>query len=149
MAAKPKKSIHPVPLPIAAVPFAAPQLPTLGYDAFSAFGRENIAAAVKANAAFSAGIEAIGEEMMVYARSSLQSASETARSLLGAKTFEDVVRLQTELARRHFEGLLAGSAKLSELGAALASEAFAPWEDRVEAAMAQLTSPSSGKARAA
>ncbi len=86
---------------------------------------------------------------MVYARTALQSASETARGLLGAKTLEDVVKIQTDLAKRQFEGMVAGSVKLSELGVSLASEAFAPWEGRVEAAMARFSSPQAGKSPAA
>ena len=149
MAAKPKKPAEPTFAPVLSAPAPDPQFPSLGYAEFAAFGRENIEAAVKANAALSAGIEAIGQEVMVYARTALQSASETARGLLGAKTLEDVVKIQTDLAKRNFEGMVAGSVKLSELGVSLASEAFAPWEGRVEAAMARFTYPQTAKAHAA
>jgi hypothetical protein len=126
----------------AGFPAAFPALPPgLDYDGLASFGRENIEAAVKANAALSAGIEAIGQEVMACARTALQSATETARGLLGAKTFEDVVRLQTDFAQRHFDGLMAESVKLSELGCSLATGALAPWEGRVEAVMAQFAPP--------
>ena len=165
MAAKSKKPLQPMNLPAAATPLArpaaaasapapmspaplAPFAATVSYEAFAELGREAITAAVKSNAAVSAGMEAMGQELMVYARDALQTASETARGLLGAKTMEDVIRLQTDLARRNFEGLVAGSAKLQALGVTLATEALAPWEGRVEAAMTQLL-PAYGKFPAA
>jgi phasin family protein len=149
MAVKPKKPAEPVFAPGPSVSPPNPPFPSLSYAEFATFGRENIEAVVKTNAALSAGMEAISQEVMVYARSALQTASETARSLLGAKTLEDVVKLQTDLAKRHFEGMVTGSVKLSELGVSLASEAFAPWEGRVEAAMARFTYPQPPKSHAA
>ncbi len=149
MAVKAKKSVAPVQVPVPEILPAGPQFPSLDYAEFASFGRENIEAVVKTNAVLSAGIEALGQEVMVYARSALQSASETARSLLGAKTLEDVVKLQTDLAKRNFEDMVAGSVKLSELGVSMASEAFAPWEGRVGAAMARFTYPQPLKSRAA
>jgi len=141
MAAKAKKPTEPVMVPGPVVSPSASPIPSLNYADLANFGRDNIEAAVKTNAALSAGLEAISKEVMVYARSALKSATETARSLLDAKTLEDVMKLQTDLAKRNFEGMVAGSVKLSELGVSLASEAFAPWEGRVEATMAQFAYP--------
>ena len=150
MAPKAKKPTAPVPMAKSdALPSTPSSFPAFTYAEFAIFGRENIEAAVKANAALSAGMEAISQEVMVYARSALQNASETARGLLGAKTLEDVVRLQADLAKRHFDGLLSGSVKLSELGVSVASEALAPWEGRVEAAMVHFTYPQTAKPHAA
>lgn len=105
---------------------AAPR-PELSYAEFTALGRDGIAAAMKANVALSAGLEAIGQEVAQYARTALESAGETARALLAARTYEDVVRLQTEFARRNFDALVERSTKLSELGCHVASETFASW----------------------
>jgi phasin family protein len=160
MAAKAKKPTAPgltvvraAPVPPFAKPETAamPAFPApLSYTELAAIGRDNIEAAVKANAALSAGIEAIGQEFMACARTALQSASETARGLLGAKTLEDVVKLNTDFAKRNLEGLMAGSVKLSELGCSVATEAFAPWEGRVEAVMAQFAPPAAaGEAKSA
>jgi hypothetical protein len=153
MAAKGKKTPELVSVsPPSTLPpdssFSAP-FPGLSYADLASIGRENIEAAVKANAALSAGIEAIGQEVMVCARAALKTASETAHGLLGARTLDDVVRLQTEMAKRSFDGFVAGSVKLSELGVTVASEALAPWEGRVEAVMAHFTYPQSAKSTAA
>jgi hypothetical protein len=50
------------------------------------------------------GLEAIGHEMAVYTHSALESAGQTARCLLGARTLEDVVlRPHAEFTRRGVE----------------------------------------------
>jgi len=105
---------------------AAKMFPSLSYSEFADLSRENLAAVIKANVALSEGLEAIGKELMGYARTSLETASQTASALLGAKTFEEVVQLQTDLAKSNLETLLQGSAKLSELGVSVANEALAP-----------------------
>jgi len=117
---------------------ASPTFPGLNLDDLTAIGRENMEAVTKANLALSEGLAAIGSELLGYARTSLESASQTASALLGAKTFDEVLQLQSEAARSGLELLLKRSAKLSELGVTLASEALAPFGGRVEAAFAKL-----------
>lgn len=105
--------VSPAPRADAALP------PAPRYTDFAEFGRDTIAAAMTSNAALSAGLEAIGQEVARHARTAFESAGETARGLLAARTFEDVVRLQTDFAKRSFEGFVARSTKLSELGCSL------------------------------
>ena len=149
MAQKAKKAVAvvvaPPAVPVLSMPvmpsMVVPSIPGLPYEELTAFGRDTIEAATKSNAAFSAGCEAIGQEVMAYTRSTIEQTSETARALLAARTFEDVMRLQTDLAKRSFECLVSGSAKLSELGATLASATLAPWNGRVETVLAQFAKP--------
>jgi hypothetical protein len=144
IAALPVVPATPIKLAPAAPPAAiaeATSVATLSYAELAAFSRDNLAAAVKSNAALSAGCEAIGQEVMIFARNTMEHASEVARAWLGARTIEDVVRLQTDLVKHNFEGLVAGSTKLSELGATMTSEALAPWGGRIELALAHLAKP--------
>jgi len=120
---------------------AVKAFPGLSYTELADLSRENLAAVIKANVALSEGLEAIGKELMGYARTSLEAASQTASALLGAKTFEEVVQIQSDLAKSNLEALLQGSAKLSELGVSVANEAFAPLGGRVEAAFAKFGKP--------
>ena len=112
-----------------------------GYEHWADLGRENFAAVLKANAALSEGLEAIGKEVILYARRSFEQAAETATALLGAKTIEDVVQLNTAYAKANLEGLIEGSARLSEMGMKVANEAMAPLGGRVEAAIQKLSKP--------
>lgn len=152
MAQKSKKAAIPVdaapapalPQPEASEPQDRPAVAGFSYAALAAFGRDNLEAAAKANEALAEGLESIGEELMACAREAFQSATEAARGLLGAKTLEDVLKLQTDFARRNLDGLMSGTAKLSEIGCTVASETMAPLGGRVEAVIAQLV-PSEAK----
>ncbi|HZT52181.1 MAG TPA: phasin family protein [Stellaceae bacterium] len=104
-------------------------------------GRENIAALAQANLALSAGMQALGQELLTYARSSFESASQAAGALFEAKTLDELIRLNSDLARSSFETLCAHSAKLSGMGVSIASETLAPLGGRVEAAFARLAKP--------
>lgn len=112
-----------------------------GYEQLADLGRENFAAVLQANQALSQGLEAIGKEVIFFARTSFERAAETATALLGAKTFEDVFQLHTEFARGNMERMIERSAKLSELGVKVASEAMAPLGGRVEATIQKLSKP--------
>jgi len=135
MAVKAKKSTVNAPLQTSTLSTDVPRFPNFSYAELATIGCENIEAAVQANAAVSASIEAVGQELTAYARSTLQSTSDLMRGLLGAKTLEDVVKLHTDLTIRNLEGIVSGSAKLTELGVSLVGKAMAPWEGRVEATL--------------
>ena len=120
---------------------AAPTAMLSGYEELADLGRENFAAVLRANAALTEGLEAIGKEVMGYARSSLENAAEAATALLAAKTFEDVVQLNTDFAKASLERMIERSTKLSEMGAKVANEALAPLGSRVEATFQRFGKP--------
>jgi phasin family protein len=115
-----------------------------GYDQLADLGRENFAAVLRANAALSEGFEAIGKEVILYARRSFEQAAETATALLGAKTLEDVFQLNSEFAKANLERLIERSAKLSEMSVKVANEALAPLGGRVEATIHTLSRTHAG-----
>lgn len=145
---KEKEAVETVTAPsVAAVPSVAAatngeaQPNFQGYEDWADLGRENFAAVLKANAALSEGLEAIGKEVFVYARRSFEQAAETATALLGAKTIEDVFELNTALAKANITGMIERSAKLSELSIKVANETLAPLGGRVEATFHKLSKP--------
>jgi len=111
------------------------------YEELADLGRENMAAVMRANEALTAGLEAIGKEVILYARTSFEQAAETATALLGAKSLEDVFQLNSEFAKANLERLIERSAKFSEMGVKLANEALAPLGGRVEATIHKLAKP--------
>lgn len=143
MAAKSKKVLPAVAADIdiesEAAPGLAPLFSPMSLDSLADLGRDNFAAMTKANLALSEGLQAIGHEILAYATSSFESASQTATALLGAKTLDEVIQLHSELAKAALGTLVERSAKLSEMGVALASETFAPLGGRVEATLTKLT----------
>lgn len=123
--------------PTAAVLFAG----FAGYEELADLGRENFAALLRANAALTEGLEAIGKEVIGYARSSFERYAETAAALLGAKTLEDVVQVNTDFAKGYLERFIERSQKLSEMSVKVANEALAPLGSRVEATVQKLGKP--------
>jgi hypothetical protein len=111
---------------------AAPPV-AIGDAAMTDLGRDSIAAATYSNAAFSAGLEAMGREIARSGRLAFESAGATARGLLDARTLEDVTRLQTDFANRSFTDFVEHAAKLSELGYSLWAASVAAWAQRAKA----------------
>jgi len=118
-----------------------PLFPTLSFESLADLSRDNLAAVAKANQVFAEGMQAIGDEIMTYAKSTLETAGQTATALLGARTLDEVIQLNSDLAKTSMETLLARSAKISEMGVTLASETLAPIGDQVEATLAKLKQP--------
>lgn len=93
MPAKAKKS---VPAAMAVAPYInseseaainwTPLFSPMSLNSLADFSRDNIAAMTKANLALSEGLQAIGHELLAYATSALERASQTATALLGART---------------------------------------------------------------
>jgi phasin family protein len=144
MATKPKKPIAPVAsIGAELVPAAPMEAATTAFslDSLADLGRENLAAVTQANMALSDGFKAISEEIFTYAFSALETASHTATALLGAKTLDEVMQLNSDLAKTSLETLVARSAKLSEMGVSVASGALKPLGTRFEATLVKFGKP--------
>ncbi len=110
-----------------------------GYEELAALSREHLDAMLKANAALSEGFEALAKEYMGYTQAALTAAGEAAKSLLQAKTLDQVFEINAGLAKTGVDTLLDRSAKLSQWSLALAKEAAMPLEHCFETTLAKLT----------
>jgi phasin family protein len=110
-----------------------------GYEKMAGAGKENLDALMKANSALTEGIERISKEMIGLTRRSLEHAASVTSALLDATSIEDVVALQSDFTKSFIDQMLAGTAKLSELGFEVATEAYDPVGTRVERTLAELT----------
>lgn len=132
MSSKPKKPLVKAMPPQAnateakrAVPTAA--APARGYyDEFAALSRKNFDAVLKANAAWADGVEAIASEAVGCARETLAVTNAATVELLAARTLDRVIEIQTGFAKIALEALVERTARLSELGVALANDTWAP-----------------------
>lgn len=79
------------------------------------------------------GFQAIATETTDYSKRSLESTSSFFEKLLGVKSVDAAIQLQTEFAKSQFEGFVAQSTKIGEIYKEIAKEAFKP----VETAFAQ------------
>jgi hypothetical protein len=72
--------------------------------------------------------QAIATEVAEYTKRSFESGTKTMENLLGAKSLDKAIEVQTEYAKAAYEGYVAHTTKLGELYANLAKEAFKPYE---------------------
>ncbi len=112
-----------------------------GADTGVDFAAANLAAVAQANAALIEGVEEIGEALYDYARDSFGSATSAARSLIEARSLVDVVAVNRDFAQTALEGLLANSARVSEIGLRATSEALKPLGERVADTITKASRP--------
>ena len=101
------------------------------FDQIQKFGQENVDAAMKAFGTVSKGAQAIAVETADYAKKSFEQSTATLEKLLGTKTLDKAIELQTDYMKSAYEGFVAQSTKLGELYANLAKDAFKPYEGLV------------------
>lgn len=149
MSSKSKKPAAAVPMPPQAsvgdakrAVRATVTTPARGYyDEFAALSRENFNAVLKVNAAWADGFEAIASETVGYARQTLVVAGTATKELLAARTLDRVIEIHTGLAKTALETLVERTARLSELGIALANGTWAPLGGCVETTLTKLARP--------
>jgi phasin family protein len=102
-------------------------------DDMQKFGKEQFEAASAATASLTKSVQELAAEATEYSRKSLEDSSALFEKLLGAKSFDSALQIQSDFAKCAYEGWVAKSARFGELYANLAKEAFKP----VEAAFAK------------
>ena len=74
------------------------------------------------------GFQTIAAETTDYSKRSLETSSAYLEKLVGAKSLDNAIQIQSEYAKVAYEGFVAQTSKISELYANLAKEAFKPVE---------------------
>jgi phasin family protein len=72
--------------------------------------------------------QAIATEVADYSKKSFEGSAAAWEKLLGAKSLEKAMEVQSEYLKSSYEDFVAQSTKLSELYADLAKEAYKPFE---------------------
>lgn len=101
---------------------------TQTYEDFSKYGKEFVDTGLKSFASLSKGAQAIATEATDYTKQSFEAGAATFEKLLGVKSFDKVVEIQTDYAKQAYEGFVAEATKLGDLYADLAKEAYKPFE---------------------
>jgi hypothetical protein len=92
------------------------------------YGKDNVDATMKAWGQVSKSVQAIAAEAADYSKKSFEEGSATLEKLLGAKSLEKAIEIQTAYAKSAYEGFVAQATKISELYADLAKETYKPFE---------------------
>ena len=113
--------------------------PTWGkaFDEFNGLAKANLDAAIQAATIAGRGWAQMAELAYGFNRELARQSVAGATALRGAKTLFEAVELQTELAQKSFETLVAQGARLSELSAKVGNDAAAPIAARAKDATAK------------
>ncbi len=101
---------------------------TSNFEEFQKFGKEQLETASSVAASLAKGFQTIAAETTDYSKKSLESNSVYLEKLLGAKSLDNAIQIQSEYAKSAYEGFVAQATKLGELYTILAKEAFKPVE---------------------
>jgi hypothetical protein len=101
------------------------------FDEFQKFGKDHMDSTLKAWGQVSKGVQAIAAETADYSKKSFEEGSAALEQLLGARSFEKAVEIQTAYAKTAYEGFVAQATKLGELYADMAKESYKPFESFV------------------
>ena len=97
------------------------------FDTFQKFGKDNMDASLKTLGAVSQGAQAIAVEAAEFTKKSFERSTATFEKLVGAKTLDKAIEIQTDYLRSAYEGIVAQSTKMGELYANMAKEALKPF----------------------
>ena len=88
--------------------------------------KEHLEHAATAAAALTRGFQAIATEATDYSKRSLEDTSSYIKKLMGVKSLETALEIQSEFAKSQLEGFVAQATKMSELYKELAHQAVNP-----------------------
>jgi hypothetical protein len=98
------------------------------FDDIQKYGKDNMDATMKAWGLVSKNVQAIAAETADYSKKSFEEGSAALEKLLGAKSLDKAIEIQTSYAKSAYEGFVAQATKMGELYAGLAKETYKPFE---------------------
>jgi hypothetical protein len=101
------------------------------FDDVQRMSNVNMEATKNSFDAVTKGAQAIATEVADYTRRSFEHGTKTMENLVGAKSLDKAIEVQSECAKAAYEGYIAHATKLGELYADLAKQAFKPYESFV------------------
>jgi hypothetical protein len=98
------------------------------FDDVQKFGKDNVEATMRSFGAASKGFQAIAAEVTNYSKKSFEDGTAAVERLMGAKTVEKAIEVQSDYVKSAYEGFVAQATKLGELYADIAKETYKPFE---------------------
>ncbi|HEY0571855.1 MAG TPA: phasin family protein [Enterovirga sp.] len=96
------------------------------FDNVQKLGKDNVDAAMKSFGAISKGAQTVAVEVADFAKRSFEQSTATVEKLVGVRTLDKALEIQTEFARTSYEAFVAQASKIGELYTNMAKEAYAP-----------------------
>jgi hypothetical protein len=100
-------------------------------EEFQKMGKDNYDAVLRSYGELSKGFQAIGTRVTDYSKQAFEDATRAFEQLVGAKSFEHAIEVQSQYAKRAYDTWVAEASKLGEMYAAVARDAYKPVEKAV------------------
>jgi hypothetical protein len=97
-------------------------------DDMQKLGKDNMDATMRSFGAMSKGVQAIAVEVADYSKKSFEEGSAAMEKLIGAKTIDKAMEVQSDYVKSAYESFVAQATKMGELYADLAKESYKPFE---------------------
>jgi hypothetical protein len=101
-------------------------------DDFQKLGKTNYEAVLRSYSELNKGFQAIGAKMTDYSKRAFEDATRAFEQLVGAKSLEHAVEIQSQYAKKAYETWVAEASKLGEMYVAVARDAYKPVEKVVK-----------------
>jgi len=95
------------------------------------YGKESMEMAMTSFGAWTKSAQAIMAEVVDYSKKSVEGSAAAWEKLLGAKTVDKAMQVQSEYLKSSYEDFVAEATKLGELYVDLTKEAYKPFESAI------------------
>jgi hypothetical protein len=96
------------------------------YEDFQNFSKQQLEALTVASTTWTKGLQELAAESTDYSKKAFAAGSAVFEKLLGARSLEAAVQIQSDYAKQAYEGFVAQAGKISELYAKVASDSLKP-----------------------
>jgi phasin family protein len=105
-------------------------------DEMQKLGKESMDMALTSLGAWTKSAQAIAVEVVDYSKKSVEGSAAAWEKLMGAKTLDKAMEVQSEYLKSSYQDFVAEATKLGELYVDLAKEAYKPFEGALAKASA-------------
>ena len=100
-------------------------------DDFQKMGKDNYDAVLRSYGELNKGLQAIGARMTQYSKQAFEDATRAFEQVVGAKSLESVIEIQSQHAKKAYDNGVAEASKIGEMYASVARDAYKPVEKAV------------------
>ncbi|GHB48536.1 hypothetical protein GCM10007094_42250 [Pseudovibrio japonicus] len=100
-----------------------------GFENMQKLGKDNMDVAMQSFGAFSKGIQAISAEVADYSKKSIEESSAAIEKVVAAKSLDKAMEAQADFAKVSYENMVGQAAKIGEMYAEVAKDAYKPYEN--------------------
>ena len=113
------------------------------FEEFQKISKEQLEQVKESAASVTRGLQAIATETTDFSKRSLENTSSFMEKLIGVKSVDTAIQLQSEFAKSQFEGFVAQATKIGDIYKGIAKDAFKPLEAAIAKGQAAVEQHSS------